>query len=118
MSLIDQLTKYGADIEGIQTRFAGDEELYAKCFELLLSDTNFQTLGDNIAEADYHAAFKSAHALKGVIGNMGLTPLYNMVSDFVEDLRSEAAGDADAVSAAYLSIMKEYDLLQNMAQQA
>lgn len=36
---------------------------------------------------DYTAAFEAAHTLKGVVGNMGLTPLYQAVCEIVEPLR-------------------------------
>ena len=36
---------------------------------------------------DLDGAFQAAHTLKGVSGNLGLTPLYEAVCDIVEPLR-------------------------------
>ena len=36
---------------------------------------------------DLDGAFQAAHTLKGVSGNLGLTPLYEVVCDIVEPLR-------------------------------
>lgn len=42
-----------------------------------------------INNGNYSAAFEHAHNLKGVSGNLGLIPLYGVVSDLVERLRSK-----------------------------
>ena len=36
---------------------------------------------------DSSALFESAHAMKGVCANLGLTPMYTIIYDMVEDLR-------------------------------
>ena len=38
------------------------------------------------------SAFEAAHTLKGVTGNMGLTPLYDAVCTIVEPLRTGRTG--------------------------
>ena len=42
---------------------------------------------DGTTYSDLIAAFDAAHTLKGVLSNMGLTPLYDCVSAIVEPLR-------------------------------
>lgn len=104
--LIEKLTEYGADITGILERFLEDEELYESCIETFYSDTGFNNLGIAILNKQYDAAFNYAHTLKGVTGNMGLTPLYNSIVVLVEALRNK---DYSQVEMQYTDMMKEYN---------
>ena len=52
-----------------------------------LADANFGKLREAMAAGDAKAAFEAAHALKGAIGNLSLTPLYNPISELTERLR-------------------------------
>lgn len=85
--LTDQLRAEGADMDGAMDRLCGDEELFASCFAYFLSDPAFSALSDAIDVGDSTAAFESAHALKGVAGNLGLTDVYDLCSALVEPLR-------------------------------
>lgn len=98
--LIGRLAAYGADMDAALERFVGDEELYADCFRLFLEDPSFPALDGAMARRDYAAAFDAAHALKGVSGNLGLTPLFNAVCALVEPLRrGEYGGLAELYQA-------------------
>ena len=44
---------------------------------------------------DKAAAFEMAHALKGVLGNLALTPIYKPLSEMTELLRAGKDPDAD-----------------------
>lgn len=108
-NLLKELEIYGADIKGIMERFIGDEELYCTCFNTFLNDLSFQGIGESLNAKNYEQAFEYAHALKGVSGNLGLTPLYNNVSELVEKLRAK---DYTNLEPYYDAIMKEFDKLK------
>ena len=78
---------YGADYNSTMARFMGKEAMYVKCLDMLFKDDNLEKLGTALEQQDYEAAFAAAHTLKGVVGNMGLTPLFNAVCAIVESLR-------------------------------
>ncbi|MFQ8599448.1 MAG: Hpt domain-containing protein [Oscillospiraceae bacterium] len=78
---------YGADYQTTMNRFMGNETLYLKLLDMLFRDTNLQRLGAALDANDLSDAFAAAHTLKGVVGNMGLTPLYSAVCAIVEPLR-------------------------------
>ena len=78
---------YGADYNSTMARFMGNEALYVKFLDMLFKDDNLEKLGTALGQQDYEAAFAAAHTLKGVVGNMGLTPLFNAVCAIVESLR-------------------------------
>ena len=78
---------YGADYNSTMARLMGKEAMYLKFLDMLFKDDNLEKLGTALEQQDYEAAFAAAHTLKGVVGNMGLTPLFNAVCAIVESLR-------------------------------
>lgn len=85
--LFVKLKDAGCDVEGALARFLDDEELYVQFYAELLEDEAFTNLGQAIEEKRLYDAFEYAHTLKGIIGNMGLTPMFETVCDIVEPLR-------------------------------
>lgn len=79
--------EYGGDYNATMARFMGKGSLYMKIFGMLFRDDNLQILGKALEEGDLDAAFMAAHTLKGVSGNLGLTPFYDAVCRMVEPLR-------------------------------
>lgn len=87
--LLEKLKVYGADIDGTMGRFLDDVDLYKTCFDNFLQDEAFVQLKKSLEINDYDGAFEYAHTLKGITGNMGLTPLYHEICCIVEALRSK-----------------------------
>ncbi len=79
---------YGADYHSTMARFMGNEAMYMKFLDMLFKDDNLEKLGEALEKQDYEEAFSAAHTLKGVVGNMGLTPLFHAVCAVVEPLRA------------------------------
>lgn len=104
--LIKLLSEYGADVPGIMERFLNDEDLYNSCIHAFYEDNTFNDLGISIETANYDDAFNYAHTLKGITGNMGLVPLYNLIVILVESLRSR---DYSQINFQYKKIMDEYN---------
>ena len=111
-TLVDRLDEYGADLTGAMSRFLGDEEFYISCFEDFLKDEVFAQLDAALAAEEYGAAFDAAHSIKGVSGNLGLTPLYEAACDLAEPLR--ARGYAD-VRALHVEVMNQYRILKALS---
>ncbi|WP_338148938.1 Hpt domain-containing protein [Dysosmobacter acutus] len=84
---------YGADYQVTMSRFLGNEEMYLRFLHMLFQDDNLQKLGQALERGDLTAAFEAAHTLKGVTGNLGLTPLYEAVCVIVEPLRDRKEQD-------------------------
>ncbi|WP_175494705.1 Hpt domain-containing protein [Oribacterium sp. WCC10] len=66
----------------------GNENFYISMISRLLDDSNFETLKQSIEDGDLDSAFDAAHNLKGVIGNLSLTPILEPVKEVTELLRS------------------------------
>ncbi len=79
---------YGADYQATMERFLGNSAMYLKILEMLFLDDNLEKLADSIEKNNLTDAFAAAHTLKGVAGNLGLTPLYHAVCAIVEPLRA------------------------------
>ena len=111
-----QLEEGGADVEGMLKRFMGNDGIYLKFLGKFPNDPNYANLGINMESANYEEAYKCAHALKGVVGNLGLTPIFENVSALVEELRNKAAEEVDAVRANELwqEIKKIYEQFINV----
>ena len=88
----DTLEAYGVDYQTTMDRFLGNETLYRSLLDRLFEDDSLQKLGGALASGDTAKAFEAAHTLKGVTGNMGLTPLYAALCTLVEPLRTGAHG--------------------------
>ncbi|MEG1505242.1 MAG: Hpt domain-containing protein [Lachnospiraceae bacterium] len=110
--ILEKLEKYGADVTGAMGRFLDDEDLYQTCFVVFLKDESFQKLGEAIAKKEYEKSFEYAHTLKGVAGNMGLTPMYQVLCDMVEDLRKEEYSN---LSEYYKEVMNQLRILEQWA---
>lgn len=87
MITIDDLKNYGANVEEGLSRCMGNEALYLKLVAIVPGEEGFKKLKDDIDFKNLDAAFESAHALKGVTGNLSLTPLYEPLVSITELLR-------------------------------
>lgn len=93
MTVLKKLDGFGADTkEGIM-RCAGNEALYLKLVNMVLSDKNFEALNKALNENDRNKAFEASHALKGVLSNLSLNPLSYPVSQLTELLRNNTDAD-------------------------
>ena len=90
MLTIENLKELGADTEGGLARCINNEEFYLKMVNLSLQDANFEKLRSAIDGGDMDGAFEAAHALKGVLGNLALTPIYEPVYEITELLRAKS----------------------------
>lgn len=101
MLTIEKLKQFGADAdEGLQ-RCMNNEAFYLKMISRFLEDKTFDKLKANIESGNLEEAFKAAHALKGVLGNLSLTPLYKVIYEVTELLRNQTKCDYGPYLAKY-----------------
>ena len=93
MITLDALREFGADTEKGLAMCMGNEALYLRLAGSVPAEQSFDVLSRSIGEGDLDAAFEAAHALKGVLGNLSLTPLYEKASQITELLRSRTDTD-------------------------
>ncbi|MBO6241572.1 MAG: Hpt domain-containing protein [Butyrivibrio sp.] len=100
---IEKLRELGANVDEGLERCMGMEDFYLEMIELGLSDDRFEALGKALEEGNLDDAFEDAHALKGVVGNLALTPLYETVSEITENLRAKVQTDYEVIYKKILS---------------
>lgn len=108
-SVFERLKEWNCDVDGALERFLDDEEMYLDFLNQIAEEATIVHLGKAIDEGDAQSAFDFAHTLKGVHGNMGLTPLYNLDLEIVEPLR---AGTFDHVKENYNKLIAENEKLK------
>lgn len=109
--LTDSLNAYGADTVATMERFLQDEELYINCLQTFSQDSGFDDLLIALKNHNFHDAFDFAHMLKGVAGNLGLTPLYSALCVLVKALRAQ---DYSNVMQQYQNICNEKSKIKTM----
>ena len=93
MLSVDILENFGVDTKEGLNRCMNNEGFYFRMINLGLSNEYFETLGRALEEGNLEEAFEAAHALKGVIGNLALTPIYDPLADMTEMLRAKKQAD-------------------------
>ncbi len=93
MLTIEALKNFGADTETGLHRCMDNEALYLRLVGSVPAEPKFESLENAINAGDLEGAFEAAHALKGVFGNLSLTPLYDKASDITELLRAKTDTD-------------------------
>ena len=108
MITIDELRALGADVESGLSRCVGNEALYLKLVGMGLGDAKFEELGAALNAGNLDKAFELCHALKGVIGNLALTPLYEAFSDMTEKLRKKEAADYSSLYSTIITLRSKF----------
>jgi len=83
----EMLKKENIDVEDAMERFLDNEELYMKFLLKFVEDENFEKMKKALEENRGEDAFKFAHTMKGVVGNLSINGLYEVIVPYVEYLR-------------------------------
>ena len=93
MLTVDTLRAFGANVDEGLGRCMGREDFYLRLVKMVRTDTNIVRLREAVDAGDLKAGFEAAHALKGVLANLALTPIQQPVSEITEFLRADTAMD-------------------------
>ena len=93
MISVDSLKAWGANTEEGLQRCMNNEALYLKLINMFLEKNSFGELKEALAVNDLNKAFQASHALKGVLGNLSLTPLFDIIFEVTELLRNRTKMD-------------------------
>lgn len=87
MGLLDELVELGVDIEDANTRFMNNSALYEKMLKKLPKVVEDAAVLPFVESGDYETALSNAHTLKGVMGNLSITPLYKCYTEMMSLFR-------------------------------
>jgi hypothetical protein len=102
MSLINSLKELGADTDDGLKRFMNNSSLYEKMLGKLPKHVRELEVMPYFESHDYQKALENAHTLKGVMGNLSITPLYVAYTDIVALLRKDDPDSAKHILADVL----------------
>lgn len=108
---INKLKSVGINYDSGLARFAGKKELYEKYLNKFVDDQSFNDLNKYLEANDIENAFKAAHTLKGIVGNLSMDNLYNATCLLVEDLR---VGKTDNLDTLFSPVKDEYEKVLNV----
>lgn len=110
-SFFKKLENYGVDMKEIENRFLGNKEFYMECFQMFKEGKEVKNLKNALDSKNYDQAFNEAHTIKGIVGNLGLKPLFNKISPLVEALRNTEIKDIENLSD---SVFEEIETVLNI----
>lgn len=104
MGLFENLKDLDVNIEEGLDRFMGNASLYKRMigkFVTMMESTSIQSDFDS---KNYTQIMEKAHSIKGVAGNLSISPLYKAYSDIVTLLRNNQPEKAKEVFDEILPI--------------
>lgn len=115
MGLQEELIALGADVGSALERICDDEELYLELLEELLEDFENCKVKEEILAGDIKKAELNAHSLKGVTGNLGLSPLYEQYKKINDALKEQDVEKAEIflegtipLQEKFIAVIKKY----------
>lgn len=106
----EELREFGVDVTGVLQRFVGNGELFKKFLFKFIDDANMEKFKKDVEARDYESLVRTSHTLKGVTGNLGITPLYNIFSEMSDDLKN-GVSDGDGIDGQYKEAAEYYENL-------
>ncbi|MGN0614232.1 MAG: Hpt domain-containing protein [Porcipelethomonas sp.] len=88
----EELKSLGINLDDALERFMGKQSLFDRMLKKLPKAVKDYEVLEYFISKDYDTAVANAHTLKGVTGNLSVTPLYEAYTQIVNDLR---AGNPD-----------------------
>jgi HPt (histidine-containing phosphotransfer) domain-containing protein len=86
---LESLRAFGANTDEGMGRCLNDEPFYLEMVAMTLADGGFEELRGAMDAGDARGAFSAAHSLKGSVGNVALTPIYEPLCALTELLRGK-----------------------------
>ncbi|MBQ9324247.1 MAG: Hpt domain-containing protein [Clostridia bacterium] len=90
---LEALKNFGANTQEGMARCMNNEAFYLRLVGMLSKDTNVEKLSQALLANDLNAAFEAAHALKGSLSNLAITPVLEPVVEITEHLRARESMD-------------------------
>jgi len=94
MTLLEELAALGADITDGLNRLMNNEAIYIKLLKKLPDSIAKLEVLPFIESGDIETAIQNAHTIKGMTGNLSVTPLYHAYTEIVNMLRGGKVEEA------------------------
>ena len=107
MLTVENLKELGVNTDEGLARCMNNEQFYLMLVGKALSDDGIERLDSALRSGNLDEGFETAHSLKGVLGNLSLTPLYDAVAEITELLRARTQIDYTPYMEKITSLWKE-----------
>lgn len=107
MSMMEDLKALGVNTEEGVARFVNNAALYEKMVKRFVENAETVKVMEFLEAGDIETAKANAHNLKGVTGNLSLTPLFTGYSEIMTLLRSDDTEQAKQKLAELLPVQEE-----------
>lgn len=87
MEMRTKMVEAGINWETGLERFVGNDSLFIAFLKKFPGDSSYSKMAEELEKNNCEEAFKAAHTLKGVAGNLSLEDLYHKLQPLVEALR-------------------------------
>lgn len=104
MSMLDELKELDVNVDEALHRFMNKTALYEKMLMKLPGMMQGEKLMETIDAGDINGAIEIAHTLKGVLGNLSITPLFEAYTKIVALLREDKPDEAKEILADSIPI--------------
>lgn len=108
MTIAECYRMMGGDYEDVKTRLPSDA-LIQRFALRFLDDTSFEDLCREMEAGRRAEAFRAAHTLKGICGNLGFSRLLKSSSDLAELLRPEQEAMPEGASELLMQVKADYE---------
>ena len=106
---------FGGNYQEVISRLRTDERV-ARFLQKVVDDGSYKLLCDSLETGNVDEAFRAAHTLKGVCGNLSITRFGESSSALCEYLREKRVID-DAVMSMFKQVAEDYELTINNIKQ-
>lgn len=107
MDLLSELEALGVDTEDALKRFSGNSNLFIRMIGKFPASAEGLEVLSFMKEGDYATAVSNAHTLKGVTGNLSITPLYTAYTEIVNRLRANEPDKAMKILEDILPVQEK-----------
>ena len=97
MRMVEELKELVANVDEAMQRFMNNAALYEKMLKKLPNMMKGKQVMEAIETGNIDGAIEIAHTLKGVLGNLSITPLYEAYTDIVALLRQNDMEKAKSI---------------------
>ena len=109
MNIQECYQQLGGDFAQVEKRLSS-EALVGRFLAKFLDDGSFSELCIAMEDGDRHKAFRAAHTLKGVSGNLSLNRLFSSASQLADVLRLEGERIPAGAQALFEEVKQDYQL--------
>ena len=111
MELKEFCIKLEIDYTNMISKFGNNEMLYNRFLKKFLEDKTYSELEIAMEKENYNDIEKTAHTLKGVSANLGITRLYKLSDELVKLVRTK---QYENLTKTYEKLREEYKITKEM----